>query len=217
MNCYLAENLKLCSQVRNLFLKSNHPQNEIHQEANQHRQIKQAEFYNRKTGNDQRTLKNKESVYVRDSITRTWKPAIVLNRPQPMQRPRTYLVDIDGKVYQRTREHFKPRGEKVPLPPQSESYLIPKPSIASDSTPSLVGMQHLLPSTGLPTDHNVVTDTTLPTPDTENHSRLPSGSPPHHNPESSNIVKEKKLSTYQPKVQTTRAGRVTRIPDKFRD
>ena len=47
-------------------LKSKHPQNEIHQEVNQHRQMRQAEFYNRKTGKDQRTLKNKESVYVRD-------------------------------------------------------------------------------------------------------------------------------------------------------
>ena len=40
------------------FLKSNHPQNEIYQEVNQHRQMKQAEFYNRKTGSDQRALKN---------------------------------------------------------------------------------------------------------------------------------------------------------------
>ena len=65
-----------------------------------------------------------------------------MNRPQPMQRPRTYLVDIDGKVYQRTREHLKSRGENVSVPQQMESYIIPKPSIASDSTPSPIGMQH---------------------------------------------------------------------------
>ena len=126
-------------------------------------------------------------------------------------------MDIDGKVYQRTREHLKPRGEKVSVPQQMESYIIPKPSIASDSTPSPVGMQHLLFSTILKTDHNVVTDTMPSTSDSEDHPRLPPSSPPPHNPESHIIVKEKKLPIYQPKVQITRAGRVTKIPDKFRD
>ena len=196
-------------------MKCKHPPNEIHQEVNQHRQMRQAAFYNGKTEKDQRTLKNKESVYVRDSLTRTWKPAIVLNWPQPMQRPRTYLVDIDGKVYRRAREHLKPRGEKVSVPQQVESYLVPKSGIASDSTPSPVGMQHLLPT--ILSTHNVVTDATRSTSDLEDHSRLPSSSSPPHNPESHIILKEKKLSTYQPKVQITRAGGVTKIPDKFRD
>ena len=78
-------------------------------------------------------------------------------------------------------------------------------------------MQHLLSSTILKTDQSVVTDTMPSTSDSEDHPRLPSSSPPPHDPESHIIVKEKKLPIYQPKVQITRAGRVTKIPDKFRD
>ena len=85
-------------------LKSKHPYDELHQEANQKRQEKQAEFYDRKAGNDKRILNNMEPVFVRNTLKSTWEPAIVLNRPKPIPNPRTYTVDIQGKVYQRTRE-----------------------------------------------------------------------------------------------------------------
>jgi hypothetical protein len=59
-------------------LKSRHPQ-DAHQEANQQRQVKQAEFYNRRSGNDRRILRNKEPVFVSDTLRNIWKPAVVLN------------------------------------------------------------------------------------------------------------------------------------------
>jgi hypothetical protein len=59
-------------------LKSRHPL-DAHQEANQQRQVKQAEFYNRRSGNDRRILRNKEPVFVSDTIRNIWKLAVVLN------------------------------------------------------------------------------------------------------------------------------------------
>ena len=91
------------------FLKPKDPQDDAYRDANQQRQVKQVEFYNKKAGNDRRILNNKAPVFVRDTLRNTWKPAVVLNRPQPVEYPRTYLVDVQGKVYQRTREHLKPR------------------------------------------------------------------------------------------------------------
>ena len=141
-----------------------------------------------------------------------------MSRPQPTQRPRTYLVDIGGKVYQRTREHLKPRTENAPIPTQVGSYILPnKPNITSDSIPSTGSMQHLLPAAMLSADDNV-NEPAPSLPELENHPRLPPKSSPHKNLRSPVIaVKEKKLPGYQPKVQTTRAGRVTKLPDKFRD
>jgi len=41
----------------------------------------------------------------------------VLNRPQPTELPRTYMVEIQGKIYQRTREHLRPRSHGETTPP----------------------------------------------------------------------------------------------------
>ena len=41
---------------------------------------------------------------------------MVMKRPQPIREPRTYLVDIGGRIYQRTREHVQPRTEGVTNP-----------------------------------------------------------------------------------------------------
>ena len=90
-------------------LKSRHPDNEQHHEANIRRQTKQAEFYNRKVGFGRRSLDNKEPVYVKNTLKKVWEPGSILQNPDPQGRPRTYWVDIGGKIFQRTREHLKPR------------------------------------------------------------------------------------------------------------
>ena len=50
-----------------------------------------------------------EPVYVRNTIKKVWEPGVVLNRPNPVREPRTYTVNVNGKVYYHTREHLKPR------------------------------------------------------------------------------------------------------------
>ena len=90
-------------------MMSHHPDNENHLEKNQHRQEKQAESYNNMASTDKRPLKNNEPVYVRNTLKGIWQDGTVLSRPNPTREPRTYMVDINGTLYQRTREHLKPR------------------------------------------------------------------------------------------------------------
>ena len=49
-------------------LKSKHPDSDLHQEANQKRQEKQAVFYDRKAGSDKRPLNNREPVFVWNAL-----------------------------------------------------------------------------------------------------------------------------------------------------
>ena len=95
-------------------LQSNHPANESHQEKNFDRQQKQAESYDKKAGADKRILNNMEPVFVRNTIKKIWEPGVIMNRPNPIREPRTYIVDINGKVFYRTREHLKPRSNNMP-------------------------------------------------------------------------------------------------------
>ena len=95
-------------------LQSRHPENRSHQEKNNERQQRQAEVYHKKAGIDRRILNNMEPVYVRNTIKKVWEPGVILNRPNPIREPRTYIVDINGKVFYRTREHLKPRSNNMP-------------------------------------------------------------------------------------------------------
>ena len=85
-----------------------------HQERNLERQQRQAEVYDKKASTDKRILNNMEPVFVRNTIKKIWEPGVILNRPNPIREPRTYIVDINGKVYYRTREHLKARSKNMP-------------------------------------------------------------------------------------------------------
>lgn len=205
-------------------LKSKHPKNDTHLEANQQRQIKQAEFYDRHVGGDKRILNNMEPVFVRNSLKNIWEPAVVLNRPQPIQSPRTYLVDIRGKIYQRTREHLRPRSKSDttptavsdPMPVPLD--LLPASPVPPDSLPKDPVPPDLLPAPHVatpptPVKTNPISSTPAPpspvlTQQPYNPAAQPS--PPSHVV----VVKEGKVS-YQPKSQITRAGRITQVPTKF--
>ena len=192
-------------------LKSKHPNDDLHQEANQKRQERQAEFYDRKNGSDKKILHNMEPVFVRNTLKNTWQPAIVLNRPQPTERPRTYTVDIQGKIYQRTREHLRPRSKNETAP-----------SVSSDLPPT-----HTVAPVYSPRDQHVPKDGAItppplaeanlkdstPTPDQLPPPKLPC-SEKQANPEPADAVAK---TCYQPKSQVTRTGRVTQIPPRFKD
>ena len=192
-------------------LKSKHPNDDLHQEANQKRQERQAEFYDRKTGSDKRILHNMEPVFVRNTLKNTWQPVIVLNRPQPTERPRTYTVDIQGKIYQRTREHLRPRSKNETAPSVS-SDLPPTHTVAPVCSPR---DQHV-PKDGAitppPLAEANLKDST-PTPDQLPPPKLPC-SEKQANPEPVDAVAK---TCYQPKSQVTRTGRVTQIPTRFKD
>ena len=189
-------------------LKSKHPVDDLHQEANQTRQERQAVFYDRKAGSDRKTLNNREPVFVWNTLKNTWQPGTVLNRPQPMERPRTYTVDIQGKIYQRTREHLRPRC-------QSEK----NPSTGSNT-----------PSTGAVTPIDNSKDAHVPNDKTTGPPQLPDSTPtadhslcfkPPSNEKQLDLQPAGAVATsgthYQPKSQVTRTGRVTQVPTRFKD
>lgn len=82
-------------------LKSKYTDDDLHEEANQRRQETQAVFYDKKIGIDKRRLKNRQPVFGWSALKRTWQPTVVLNRPQPTERPQTYTVAIQEII---TRE-----------------------------------------------------------------------------------------------------------------
>ena len=99
-------------------LKSKRPDNDLDHKADQRRQERQAVFYDRMAGIGKRPLSNREPVFVWNTLKNIWQPGTVLNRAQPMGRPRTYAVDIQRTIYQRAREHLRPRS-------QSEVHVLP--------------------------------------------------------------------------------------------
>ena len=68
MSCCLDANLSPPSQVPEVSWSLNtHYYDDLHQEANQKPQQKQAKFYDRKAGNDKRVLNNMEPVFIRNT------------------------------------------------------------------------------------------------------------------------------------------------------
>lgn len=178
-------------------MKSKHPENDSHLEANNQRQSKQATFYNIKAGNDKDELKNMQPVYVRNTLKEIWEPATVLNRPNPAQNPRTYLIEMEGKVYRRTREHLKPRLEtsithKEDANNNSDSCLVPISQVPINANQQ----------SSLPPKNVVKMSIPVPTVDMSVKANTVTKTVPVKN-------------VYNPKSQTTRVGRVTKVPDRY--
>lgn len=67
-------------------------------------------------------LNSSEPVYVWNSRKHIWEQGRIFNRQNPDREPRTYFVEMNGKLYQRTREHLQPKGtSKEPLVPRTEN------------------------------------------------------------------------------------------------
>ena len=209
----------------NLALQSKHPGNGTHQEANLQKQTKQAEFYNKRTSCDKRVLGNSEPVYVWNSRKHIWEQGRVFNRLNPDREPRTYIVEMNGKLYQRTREHLRPKNPE-PVP-------VPKPTLRMEenSVPTLPQFTSEIPfgqesfikqpvTTLTRVDGNPVAPTTLmedPSPTITTSPGKTLGSPTELRPEDEVVVVRGGNISFQPKSQVTRSGRQTRVPAKFED
>ena len=86
-------------------LQSTHVDNYHHKDMNQLSQDKQAEYYNKKASRPTDDLCVGEPVYIYSTLTKTWEKGKTTMIPNPSSEPRTYIVEKDGKLYQRTREH----------------------------------------------------------------------------------------------------------------
>ena len=119
----------------NLALQSRHPANDTPQEANLRKQTKQAEFYNRRASCDKRVLISSEPVYVWNSRKHIWEQGRIFSRQNPHREPRTYIVEMNGKLYQRTREHLRPKGtSEEPPAPRTEDKSVPTFSQTTSKT-----------------------------------------------------------------------------------
>ena len=174
-------------------LQSTHSENEVHQEVNRAIKDKQEEFYNKTAGPDKPTFNNMDPVWIKNTLQNIWEPATVLNRPNPMREPRTYLVEMRGKLYQSTAEHIRPRSSRInidepvkdiPLMPSLQPPVVP-------ITPQVTPVKKTTPKPTTP----------KPVP------RVTPSTPPQ--------VKNK--DNFQLRSQTTRSGRITQVPSKFKD
>ena len=173
--------------------QSTHPENEVHQEINRAIKEKQEEFYNKAAGPDKPTFSNTDPVWIRNILQNIWEPATVLNRPNPMTEPRTYLVEMRGKVYQRTAEHIRPRSSRINIDePVKDIPLMP--SLQPPVTPITQQVTPVKETTPKPTTPKPVLRVTPPTP-----------------------PQVKNKDNFLLRSQTTRSGRVTQVPSKFKD
>ena len=176
-------------------LKSQHPERDTHLQKNEHNQTKQKQNYDRHSIQEKEVLDIMEPIYVRDTIHNIWIPGTVLNRPKPNREPRTYLINVRGKVYQRTREHLKPR-------PTTDITNTPR----QEAPPTLPRI-----------------DTTqVGEPITMSTANKKLNTPPEIPAEDPNTSREKQPTPtapgqYQLQSYTTRSGRTTKVPEKYKD
>ena len=119
-----------------------------------------------------------------------------MNRPDPLQNPRSYLVDLRGKAFRRTREHIRPRSIKNKTDSDGIDPKIfvtpPKldfpPELGTDDQAS-----------------NMVPDKVIPTSGPQPVNITPASIEPS--------IKDKQ--SYQPRAQSTRCGRITVVPAKY--
>ena len=68
-------------------------------------------------------------MYIWNSHKHIWEPGKIFSHPHPNREKRTYIVEKNGKLYQRTREHLRSRGtNKVPPTQTKECHLSPPSS-----------------------------------------------------------------------------------------
>ena len=75
-----------------------------------------------------------QPVYVWSSIKHIWEPGKVFNLPNPGREPRTYLGEMQGKIYQQTREHLRPR---ITLAPHTSARECVPGLVTSQETPGV--------------------------------------------------------------------------------
>ena len=102
-----------------------------HLQKNEQNQAKQKQNYDRHSSQGKEILDIMKLIYARNTLSNIWITGTVLNWPQSIREPKTYLINVRGKVYKRTREHLKlrpttnitniPRQEKLSPAPNTDT------------------------------------------------------------------------------------------------
>jgi hypothetical protein len=186
-------------------LKSQHPEDDKHQQENQNKQAKQAETYNKKAGYDKTPLSHKEAVYVYNTKTCTWEPGTIFSRPNPVREPRTYMVDIKGTLYQRTRQHLRPRS--------NNSYEVPKDN--TDSKQPVTEYHPIFPAGNPPKkDIPVIPATQDPQFERTALSQEPPAIGTQNKIEGKSVSGSENDNLNPERLKTTRSGRVIKPPKR---
>ena len=90
-------------------LQSCHSEKETPPKKNEPNQAKQKQNYDTHSSQGKEILDIMEPIYARDTLSNIWITGTVLDRSQSFREPKTYLINVRGKVYKRTREHLKLR------------------------------------------------------------------------------------------------------------
>ena len=107
-------------------LQLTHADNDQHKDMNQLIQEKQAKYYNKKASQtDRRPLHIGEPVYVYNTLTKMWDKGEINMIPNPTSEPRTYILEKGGRLYQRIREHLRPRSTPQHIPVQKFQPIMP--------------------------------------------------------------------------------------------
>ena len=213
-------------------LQSQHPNKDCHKEANLRKQTKQAAFYNTKTSPDKRAFSSNQPVYFWNLLKHIWEPCKVFNLPNPGREPITYLVEMQGKIYQRTREHLCPRVTLASHTSARECFsglLISQDTPGVEASPPTMEMQAVphplgkaalvssaVPAFGPDTIQAAPTQSVVPVMGTDTiqapiGSLLKTGTGPE-------VSASKRQSTrFQLHSHTTKSGRKTQVPAKFKD
>ena len=90
-------------------LQSCHSGKETPKKKNEQNQAKQKQNYDWHSSQGKEILDIMKPIYARDTLSNIWITSTVFNRSQSIREPKTYQMNVRGKVYKRTREHLKPR------------------------------------------------------------------------------------------------------------
>ena len=98
---------------------------------------------------------------------------------------------------------------------QIESCLPPLSDVLTDTIPNISNTQNPLSPATKSTDPAANETVSSPESPSQCSGSLPRSLVPQQSPKTNVVVVKEGRVSYQPKVQTTRAGRVTKIPAKF--
>jgi len=151
-----------------------------------------------------------------------WEQDKIFSRQNPDREPRTYIVEINDKLYQRTKEHLRPQStsEEPPVPGTEDKSA---PTFSQTTSKAVFGQESFIkqPATTLTrVDSNPVTSSIPmedPNPVAPTFSGKTLGSPSKLRPEDAVVVVQGGSMSLRPKSQVTRFGRQTRVPAKFKD
>jgi len=134
----------------------------------------------------------------------------IFNQLNPEREPRTYVIEMNGKLYQGTREHLCPRGtnKEPPTLPQVTSEAAPdqkSPTKQPAPTPTEVNDNPVAPI-----NPNEGSSPATPTISEK-------ASPAKLRPEDEIIIVQGGSVSFQPRSQVARSGCQTRVPAKFKD